>query len=108
MTRNDVITSALRILRVISRDEPPVADDAAYAGSVLDSLLAEVGQEAPLPFDSNNVPAASEAALSEYLAAALAKHFSSEAPSSFARAKLRFVATIRPDSRMEIDGAEFF
>lgn len=108
MTRQDVIAKALRIIRVTSKDEPPIADDAEYVGGVLDSLLAEVGQDAPLPFDSNNIPDASFMALATYLGASIAEHFSAPISESVAKAKLRFVATIRPDDRMNVSAPEYF
>lgn len=107
-TKNDVITKALRILRVLSREEAPVADDAEYAGDVLDSILAEVGQDAPLPFNVEDTPSASFFPLANYLAAQIAPHFTVAAPDSPEKAKLRFVATIRPDDRLEVPEAEYY
>lgn len=107
-TRIDVITRAMRRLGIVADDEVLTADQMANAGDVLDSLFVEAGREAPMPFDLNNTPSESYAALANYLAAEMAAEYGVTAPDTPARAKLRFVASVRPDNRMDIATPEYY
>ncbi len=107
-TRLDVITRAFRRLGISADDETLTADQIANGGDVLDSLFVEAGREAPMSFDLENVPAESFVALANYLAAEMAADYAVQPPDSPARAKLRFIATVRPDNRMDIATPEYY
>ena len=71
-TRADVITRALRRLRVVAANRTPTADMSQEAGTVLDSLYAEIGESAAIPWALSAVPDEAFNPLADLLAAEIA------------------------------------
>ena len=108
-TKNDVIKRAFRMLGVVAEDEHITADQEAFATDMLESLYAEVAEDAWVSFTLDDIPDISATHLAGVLAADLAAPYSSQAPRSRGAAMLRLVATIRPDNREDQDAeAEYF
>lgn len=96
--RIDIIQMALRRINVVAEDEPATSDQEAYAGSVLDSIYAEIANESyPLWF-LTDVPDASVRPLANLLAVEIAQDYGKPAPSTRGQAWRRLMATIRKSS----------
>jgi hypothetical protein len=107
-TKLDVIRRAFRFLGVVADDEAMTADQEAAGSDLLDSLYAEVSNEAPPSFTIEDVPAESATFLAMVLAADLAPQYSAAPPYSRGQAMIRLLGTIRPDDRPAIVEAEYY
>lgn len=99
-TRLEVIAQAHRELGVLATDETPTADQIGYAGSVLDSLFAELKTVHGMPFTwtLEEVPDEAFLPLSLCLAAEIQGHYSlGLVRRSYAIGRLRAYA--HPDDR---------
>lgn len=95
-TRDEVALRALRLLGVVASDEPATADQAQGALMVLDSIWAEVRDEAQATWDiATGVPQEAFVPLANLLAAEMAGEYATPAPMTRPRAKLRLLAVIR-------------
>lgn len=95
-TKTDVVAMAHRSMGILSADETPTADQEAYAGDVLDALLAEIaaihGVYLSYDLDETFLP------MSYLLAAEIAPHYGVQAmPRSMAMSRLLAYAV--PDNR---------
>ena len=106
-TRADVITRALRRLRVVAANRTPTADMSKAVGAVLDSLYAEVGESVAIPWALSAVPDEALNALADLLAAEIAPEYSRPAPVPRSRALVRLLAVVNPDDR-QITAPEYF
>lgn len=95
-TRDEVALRALRLIGVVASDEPATADQSQGALDVLESIWAEVRDEAQATWDiATSVPSLAFVPLANLLAAELAGEYATVAPMTRARAKLRLLAVIR-------------
>jgi hypothetical protein len=102
-TRLDVIERAFRILTVKAEDESLTADQLANGGAVLDSLFAELGNEATISWTLDTTPQVSFQPLARYLAVELAPEYPpAVAPTTRGLAWRRLMATIRSDNRVDV------
>jgi hypothetical protein len=102
-TRLDVIERAFRIINVKAEDEALTADQAANGGDVLDSLFAELGNEATITWTLDTTPQVSFQPLARYLAVELAPEYPpAVAPTTRGLAWRRLMATIRADNRDDV------
>lgn len=110
MTRNDIITAAMRRLGIVAADETITADQSAYGGDVLEGLIAEIGDEAgaALTWDLDTAPAKSGRLLANLLAVEIAPQYSVAPPEPRGIAWLRLMGSIRPDDRQDIAEPEYF
>ncbi len=108
MTRNDIIEMAFRDMQVRADDEQLTADQAKFGGDVLDSIMAELTNEAYPQFTTADVPAKFAWALARLLSAELAPTYSARSSQSPATARLRLMALINPDSRESIPVPEYY
>ena len=107
-TKSDVIRRAFRFLGVVADDEAMTADQEAAGSDLLDSIYADLSNEAPPSFRIEDVPAESATFLAMVLAADLAPQYSVAPPYSRGSAMIRLLGTIRPDDRPEIVQAEYY
>ena len=100
-TRLDVIHQALRHLGILASDTDASADDAAYTGSTLDTLFAEIQntQGITITWALDATPDNAFLPLSRLLAVEVADHFEVPAKESFARAMGRLRAALISDDR---------
>lgn len=102
-TRLEVINRAFRILGVKAEDEALTADQVANGGDVLDSLFAELGNEATITWTLDTTPEMSFQPLARYLAVELAPEYPpAVAPTTRGLAWRRLMATIRSDDRVDV------
>ena len=106
-TKADVVTRALRRLRVVAANRAPTADLSAETGTVLDSLFAEIGVDHAISWTLDTTPDEALNPLADLLAAEIAPEYSKAAPMPRSRALTRFLAVINPDDRL-IRPAEYF
>lgn len=98
-TRLEVIERAFRILTVKAEDESLTADQLANGGAVLDSLFAELGNEATIAWTLDTTPSMSFQPLAMLLAVELAGEYDRPRPTTRGLAWRRVMATIRSDNR---------
>lgn len=99
-TRLEVIERAFRIIGVKAEDEGLTADQLANGGDVLDSLFAELGNEATISWTLDTTPSMSFQPLARYLAVELAPEYPPAVPpTTRGMAWRRLMATIRRDER---------
>lgn len=98
-TRLDVIERAFRIIGVKAEDEGLTADQLANGGDVLDSIFAELGNEATISWTLDTTPTMSFQPLAMLLAVELAGEYSAQKPTTRGLAWRRLMATIRSDNR---------
>lgn len=99
-TREETALRALRLIGVAAQDEPATADQMQGALHVLESIWAEVREEAQATWDiATGTPPEGFVPLANFLAAELAPEYAVAAPMTRARAKLRLLAVIRPAER---------
>ena len=101
-TRLEVIERAFRILGVKAEDEGLTADQYANGGDVLDSLFAELGNEATISWTLDTTPTMSFQPLAMLLAVELAGEYSAPKPTTRGLAWRRLMATIRSDNRDDV------
>lgn len=102
-TRLEVINRAFRILGVKAEDEALTADQVANGGNVLDSLFAELGNEATIAWTLDTTPEMSFQPLARYLAVELAPEYPPAVPpTTRGLAWRRLMATIRSDDRVDV------
>ena len=106
-TRADVITRALRRLRVVAANRTPTADMSAEVGTVLDGLYAELSEDVAISWALSAVPDSALNPLADLLAAEIAPEYSRPAPVSRSRALVRFLALVNPDDT-ETTAAVYF
>ena len=100
--RNEVALRALRMIGVTASDEPATADQMQTALTTLNAIFMELRKEAQPTWDvATGTPDESMMPLANWLAAEIAGEYALTAPMSRARAKLRLLAVIRPDDRVE-------
>lgn len=96
-TREETALRALRMIGVAAQDEPATADQMQSALDVLESIWAEVREEAQAVWDiATGVPQEAFVPLAHFLAAELAGEYAVVAPMTRPRAKVRLLAVIRP------------
>lgn len=102
-SRTDVINRAFRILRIKAEDEALTADQFANGGGVLDSLFAELQNEAPIAWALDGPPLVSFQPLAMLLAVELAPEYPPAVPpTTRGLAWRRLMATIRSDDRVDV------
>ena len=106
-TRLDVIELAYRRLGIKAEDEDLTADQAAYGGTMLDALYAQIEAEAAFDFGLNDVPDRALVPLANVLASDIGPAFGLIVEPR-ARPMMRLLATIRPDDRGRRDEAVYF
>ena len=97
-TNLDVIEQAFRRLGIRAEDEALSADQRAYAETTLETLTAEVAEEAPVEWVSDSIPDKVFIPLANLLAAEIGPSYSVPAEPR-GRALIRLMAVIRPDDR---------
>lgn len=99
-TRAEVITRALRRLRVVAMDEAATTDQETETGEVLDALAEELRESwgIYLP-DLTDVDSTAYLPLADALAAHMAGDFGVAPPVPFSRAVVRLRAVTNPDDR---------
>lgn len=107
-TTRDVIERAFRFIGVVAEDEAMTADQLATGTDLLESIYAEIEEEAPPYWSIDDVPAVSATHLAMVLAADLAPAYSMPAPMSRGSALIRLYGSIRPDDRAEIILPEYY
>ncbi len=93
--RADIITRALRLLKVASVNNPPTADEAQQAGVILDSVFAMLGTgygRMDITWDLTDVPDEFVVPLSRLLAVHCADDFARKAPDTEQTALVRMSA----------------
>ena len=108
VTKTDLIRRAFRFLGVVADDEAMTADQEVTGSDLLDSIYAELSNEAPPSFTIEDVPAESATPLAYLLAADLAAQYSALPPMSRGAAMIRLLGSIRPDDRPEIVYNEYY
>lgn len=103
-SRETVALRALRMIGVTASDEPATADQMQAAIHVLNAIFAEFRTEAIPTWDvATGTPDEAFMPLASWLAAELAGEYMAAAPMTRARAKLRLLAVVRPDDRVDDD-----
>jgi hypothetical protein len=101
-TRLEVIERAFRIIGVRAEDEGLTADQLANGGDVLDSLFAELGNEATITWTLDTTPTMSFQPLALLLAVEIAGEYAAPKPTTRGMAWRRLMATIRSDDRPDV------
>lgn len=107
----EIITRALRRLRVVSHNRAATADQMSEVGTVLDSLYEEFTQDNATPWQLTDVPDECVNALADLLAAEIAPEFSKPSPVSRSRALTRLTDIINPDDwlvQRDSNAVEYF
>lgn len=103
-TKEEVARRALRLIGVVASDEPPTDDQMAGALMTLDGIFAELRSLAVPTWDiATGVPAEAFVPMAQWLGAELAGEYVAPSPMTRARAKLRVLAVVRPDDRVDDD-----
>lgn len=101
-TRRDVVELAFRRLGIKAEGEALSADQAQYAGDVLESLHAELSVHCPVTWWPDQIGDAEAVALANLLATEIGPSY--DVPTEpRARAFARLLAVMRPDNRVEQD-----
>lgn len=98
-TRNDVITLAFQRLGMGVSGDAVEANEAAIAGTILESIYQELGEIAPPTWGLGDLPHEALLPMADYLASELAPVFAMSPPRRPGVAKLRVLALINPDDR---------
>ncbi len=107
-TRQDVISRALRRIRVLAMDEAATAEQEDVAGEALTSLGVELELTHGIIMpDLDNVPEDTFLPLAYVLAAEIAPDFARPAPEAKGTAITRLRSVTNPDDR-EMTDAEFY
>lgn len=107
-TKRDVVERAFRFLGVVADDEAMTASQEANGTALLESLYAEMENEAPPFWTIDEIPAGVAAFVAMALAADLGPTYGAAAPMSRSAALLRAYGTVRPDDRPEITEPEYY
>lgn len=100
-TRLDVVDLAFRRLGIKAEDEALSADQAKYAGDVLDGLYAEMSITVPVTWWPDRIEDPVAVALGNLLAVDLGPSYG-VAVEPRGRALARVLAVMRPDTRFEL------
>ena len=98
-TRAQVISRALRDIRVVAVDEAADADMEADVGDVLDALFQEIEYYKDVTWTLATVPDNAFLGLANLLAVEVAPTYNKAPPMRRSDAWLRLMAVIRPDDR---------
>ena len=107
-TQRDVIERAFRFLGVVADDEAMTASQESNGTALLESLYAEMENEAPPYWTIDEIPAGAATFVAMALAADLSTMYPGTPPMSRGAALLRVYGTSRPDDRPEIVLPEYY